>query len=332
MGAQPCSFIYVLLTDAFLWRKQGWGSCNRDQTNHKAQNICRLALCRKCLQTPGQRLFPSLLCQNDFVYSLWIMWWPGEWGLGVASFDWLYLMSSSCELRGLFPLRFSGGSSPGLSQFPHTHVLINTCLKSQGGSHANLPFSPCTALCFLCTVPYILEPPWSLFVFLDSPQSGKAAGRHLRSTFPMPWPGTLKPMIWDWELISFVSQISGITALYFLTSASWNCCFVYFACGFVYCFVFSLFGARSKSAPCQPLLSRSRSLTLFWTPFSQWKYLAHEVLVLLNHFNSMVSHPLSCLKQSEEAENSAPLHVAQLFICSDLLFGIHGSWKECLDS
>lgn len=175
MGAQPCSFIYVLLTDAFLWRKQGWGSCNRDQTNHKAQNICRLALCRKCLQTPGQRLFPSLLCQNDFVYSLWIMWWPGEWGLGVASFDWLCLMSSSCELRGLFPLRFSGGSSPGLSQFPHTHVLINTCLKSRGGSHANLPFSPCTALCFLCTVPYILEPPWPLFLFLDSPQSGKAA-------------------------------------------------------------------------------------------------------------------------------------------------------------
>lgn len=174
--------------------------------------------------------------------------------------------------------------------------------------------------------------PWPVFLFLESHQSGKTTGSHLRSTFPMPWPGTLKPKIWDWELISFVSQISGITAPHFLTSASWNCCFVYFACGFVYCFVFSLFGARSQSAPCQPLLSRSRSLTLFWTPFSQWNYLSHEVLVLLNHFNCMVFHPLSCLKQSEEAENSAALHVAHLFICSDLLFGIHGSWKECLDS
>ena len=241
-------------------------------------------------------------------------------------------MSRSCELRGLFPLRFSGGSFPGLSQFPHSHVLTNTCLKSQFGSHANLPFSPCTTLCFLVLCPTYLSHLDLFLFFFESHQSEKTTGHHLRSTFPTPWPGTFKPKIWDWELISFVSQISGITALHFLTSASWNCCFVYFACGFVYCFVFSLFGARSQSAPFQPLLSRSRSLTLFWTPFSQWNYLSHEVLVLLNHFNSMVFHPLSCLKQSEEAENSAALHVAHLFICSDLLFGIHGSWKECLDS
>ena len=285
------------------------------------ENVCRL-------QARG---YLSHFCARTVLCTLCDMRWPVEWGLGVTSFDWLCLMSSSCELRGLFPLRFSGGSFPGLSQFPHTCVLIITCLKSQGGSRANLPFSPCTTLCFLVLCPVYLSHLDLLFLFWIL----LSLGRLLGATWDPPSPRHGLGLSSQWsgtELLSFVSQISGITALPFLTSASWNCCFVYFACGFVYCFVFSLFGARSKSAPCQPLLSRSRSLTLFWTPFSQWNYLAHEVLVLLNHFISMVFHLLSCLKQSEEAENSAALHVAQLFICSDLLFGIHGSWKECLDS
>ena len=182
------------------------------------------------------------------------------------------------------------------------------------------------------TVPYILEPPWPVFIYFFWNLIN--LGRLLGATWDPPSPH---------HGLGLSSQRSGTESSSHLSPRSqgsppfiswncWNCCFVYFACGFVYCFVFSLFGARSQSAPFQPLLSRSRSLTLFWTPFSQWNYLSHEVLVLLNHFNSMVFHPLSCLKQSEEAENSAALHVAHLFICSDLLFGIHGSWKECIDS
>ena len=185
-------------------------------------------------------------------------------------------MSRSCELRGLFPLRFSGGSFPGLSQFPHSHVLTNTCLKSQFGSHANLPFSPCTTLCFLVLCPTYLSHLDLFLFFLESHQSGKTTGRHLRSTFPTPWPGTFKPKIWDWELISFVSQISGITALHFLKLLKLLfCIFCLWFC-VLFCFLF-VWGQKSVCSFSAPLVQKQKSnsildsfftvkLSVTWSP------------------------------------------------------------------
>lgn len=95
-------------------------------------------------------------------------------------------------------------------------------------------------VCSLCSS-LVLCPTYSSHLDLFSSQGDCWAPPGTPLPHTMTWefyPGK----IWGRELVSFVARLSGITVLPFPMSTSWNCCFVYFACGFVLCFVFRLLG------------------------------------------------------------------------------------------
>ena len=188
---------------------------------------------------------------------------------------------NSCELRELFLLRLSGGSFPSLNFL--THVPWSTLTWSLRVDPVQISsiFSLCSSL-VLCPM-YCSHLDLFFWILLNS-------GRLLGSTWDLASPhhslGTLSRRWCGAESLSHLFPMSRGP----LSFISWCLCLetvVLYILPVVLCFVFQLFGARSKSGACQSLLARSRSLTLFWTPFSQWNYLVNEVLFLPYHFNSI---------------------------------------------